>query len=203
MYKDDRHDLIRFNFIKRALRGLRQYKNVAMTVALIFLFITPQLSSADKTSPEYAVKAAYIFNILRFVESADNSLFDDIDEINICILGESKFGQYITPIETKQIENKPLRILKQTSLQQTQQCQLVFIGNTQLYLPEEVSKVLGDKKVIVVGDDMDFVKNGGMFAFYVENKKVRLGINKDTLDKSGLKASSLLLEVATAFGDSK
>ena len=174
---------------------------IPFIVALTFSITTSGTAFANNTSPEYAVKAAYIFNILRFAESADSSLLENVDEIKVCMLGESKFGQYILPIETKHIGGKPLHIVNKTSLQETQNCQLVFIGNTSSYPPDEISNVLGNKKIIVVGDDMNFVKSGGMFAFYIENKKVRLGLNKNTLDKSGLKVSSMLLEVCTAFGD--
>jgi hypothetical protein len=180
-------------------------KSIAMVmtfiIALAFSMTTPGTAFAINTSPEYAVKAAYIFNILRFTESADSTLLENVDEIKVCLLGESKFGQHILPMETKHIDGKPLRIINKTSLQETQNCQLVFISNTSSYPPDEISNVLGDKKIIVVGDDMNFVESGGMFAFYIENEKVRLGLNKNALDKSGLKVSSMLLEVCTAFGD--
>lgn len=193
------------NILKKMLLPLLHGKNIAMVaplvVALAFSLTAPGTTFANNTSPEYAVKAAYIFNIIRFTESADTSLLENVDEIKVCMLGDSKFGQYILPIEKKHIDGKPLRIVNKTSLQQTQNCQLVFISNTSSYPPEEISNILGNKKIIVVGDDMDFVKSGGMFAFYIENKKVRLGLNKNTLDKSGLKVSSMLFEVCTAFGD--
>ncbi len=184
-----------------ALRGKNRVTAVLLVMVLACSLTIPNTTFANNTSPEYAVKAAYIFNILRFAESADNSLFNNIDEIKVCLLGESKFGQYISPIEKKLINNKPLHIIQETSIQKTKKCQLVFIGNTNSYPPEKILKILGDKKIIVVGDDLSFVKRGGMFAFYIENKKVRLGLNKNTLNKSGLKVSSLLLEVCATFGD--
>jgi len=198
------HLLIK-NSLKRmllpALRGKNRATALLLVMAIACSLTIPSTASANNTSPEYAVKAAYIFNILRFAESADNSLFNNLDEIKVCLLGESKFGQYISPIETKKIDDKPLHIVRETSLQKTKNCQLVFIGNTNSYPPEEISKILGNKKIIVVGDDVNFVKRGGMFAFYIENKKVRLGLNKNTLNQSGLKVGSLLLEVCTTFGD--
>lgn len=193
------------NSLKRMLLPVLLGKNRA-TAALLVTSLACSLSIstttfANNTSPEYAVKAAYIFNILRFVESADNSLFNNVDEIKVCLLGENKFGQYISPIEKKHINDKPLRIVSKKLIRKTKNCQLVFIGNTNSYPPEEILKILGNKKIIVVGDDVNFVKRGGMFAFYIKNKKVRLGLNNNTLNLSGLKVSSLLLEVCTTFGD--
>lgn len=193
------------NIQKKMLLPVHHGKNIAMlvplVVALAFSLTAPGTTFAINTSPEYAVKAAYIFNIIRFTKSADSSLLENVDEINICMLGDSKFGKYILPIEKKRIDGKPLRIVNKTSLQQTQNCQLVFISNTSSYPPDEVSNILGNKKIIVIGDDINFVESGGMFAFYIEDKKVRIGLNKNTLDKSGLKVSSMLFEVCTAFGD--
>jgi len=174
---------------------------VVSAACLIFSLTTPITGFASNTSPEYAVKAAYIFNILRFTEATDNSVFANTHEIKVCLLGNNKFGQYITPIESKNINGKPLSIVNINSLQQSLDCNLIFIGDSSSYSANEISKHLGDKKIIIVGDDLNFVKNGGMFAFYIENKKVRLGLNRNTLDSSGLKVSSLLLEVCTTFGD--
>lgn len=195
--------MIRSYVLKRVSVTCLYCKNIALVVALVFSCGTPQTTYANTTSPEYAVKAAYIFNILRFVEWPDDSSSINKNEINVCMLGENNFGAYITPIEEKKIEGRSLHIANKHGLQQTLDCQLVFIGNTNSYPPDEVSKILGDKKIIVVGDDLDFVKNGGMFSFYIENKKVRLALNKNALEKSGLKVSSLLLEVCMIFGDSK
>jgi hypothetical protein len=199
--------LINIKLLERSTQTTQLGKNLAQTVAvtafLIFALLNPNTGFASDTSPEYAVKAAYIFNILRFTEVADNSVFADANEIKICLLGDNKFGSYITPIESKNINGKPLSITTKTSLQQSLDCHLIFVGNSSEYSANKIAKSLGDKKIIVVGNDLDFVRNGGMFAFYIENKKVRLGLNRNTLERSKLKISSLLLEVCTTFRDSQ
>lgn len=189
------------NILKRAHLTILYCKNATVVAALFFLCATPHTIFAKSIAPEYAVKAAYIFNILRFVEWPDNSPQKNTSSINICMLGENDFGPHIKPIENKNIEGKPLRIIKKHSLKQTLDCHLVFVSSAELYPPDEISKILGSKKIIVLGNDLDFVKNGGMFSFYIENKKVRLALNKNTLANSGLKVSSLLLEVCVTFGD--
>jgi len=197
--------LIGISLLKKMIQATQPSRSLARTVVLAasmaFSLTISDDGLANNTSPEYAVKAAYIFNILRFAEAADNSLFSDTDEIRVCLLGDNKFGQYITPIASKVIKDKPLSIVNKDSLDQTRDCHLVFVGDSNRYSAKKVSKVLADKKIIVVGDNIDFVKNGGMFAFYIKNKKVRLGLNKSTLNRSGIKISSLLLEVSTSFGD--
>lgn len=195
--------MIRKNILKRAALTIIYCKNIALVVALVFSCAASHATFANNISPEYAVKAAYIFNILRFVEWPDDLSLKNKNRIDICMLGDNNFDSHIAPIEKKKIGGKSLRIINKHSLQQTLDCQLVFIGNTNLYPPDEVSKILGDKKIVVVGDDLDFVKNGGMFSFYIKNKKVRLALNKIALEESGLKVSSLLLEVCMTFGDSK
>ena len=193
--------MISNNNLKNALLITNCCRNIALALALFLSLITPITTLAEQSSPEYAIKAAYIFNILRFVESANSSWLDDVDEIKICLLGTNKLDQYIKPIETKKINGKPLQISQLTSLHQTLGCQLIFTSNTETYPPDEITKLLGDKKIIVVGDDMGFTQNGGMFSFYIEDNKVRLGLNIKALERSGLKVSSLLLEVCAIFGE--
>lgn len=162
---------------------------------------TPGISSAGHPPPEYAVKAAYIYNILRFVDWHQNPEFTTLEDINICVLGKNIFGKHLEPIESKEIEGKSLRIIHKHNIEQTQDCQLVFVSDQQAYPPDAISSVIGDKKIIVVGDDLKFVEKGGMFSFFVQDNKVRLAMNKSSLEKSGVHVSSLLLEVCVAYGD--
>ena len=181
----------------------RYYKNFAIFLVLLLSSVIPLTTLSATASPEYAVKAAYIYNILRFVEWPHDESFVERDDIKICILGNNIFGQYLEPIKNKTIKGKPIRISQKHSLQQTLGCQLVFVSDTEPYPLRDLARTLGDKRIVVVGNNLEFVNNGGMFSFYVENNKVRLALNKDALERSGLEISSLLLEVCTIYGGSQ
>jgi hypothetical protein len=50
--------------------------------------------------------------------------------------------------------------------------------------------------VLTIGEGENFVHDGGMIAFVVENRRVRFGINETAAAAAGLKLSSKLLNVA-------
>ena len=50
--------------------------------------------------------------------------------------------------------------------------------------------------MLTVGEGAEFLRQGGMVAFVVENRRVRFDINLTAAAKSGLRISSKLLNVA-------
>ena len=50
--------------------------------------------------------------------------------------------------------------------------------------------------VLTVGETVQFLRDGGMVRFYVENNKVRFQISQKNAEAAGLKISSQLLMLA-------
>jgi hypothetical protein len=75
-----------------------------------------------------------------------------------------------------------------------QACQIVFVDSE----TKDARKVLTaiPSTVLTVGEGSQFVHDGGMIGFVVENRRVRFDINQARSDEAGLKISSRLLNVA-------
>lgn len=191
------------NTLNKTTRLVRRARNMAALLALLLPVTNINISKAELASPEYAIKAAYIYNILRFVNWQDVTAFKNTDSIKVCILGKHKFDQYLNPIKNKTIEAKPIQVNIIHAIDKIINCQLVFVGDSKTYPLENISEFVSDKKIVVLGDEFSFAENGGMFAFFVRDKRVHLAVNENALEKSGLKVSSLLLEICTVIGDSQ
>jgi hypothetical protein len=50
--------------------------------------------------------------------------------------------------------------------------------------------------ILTVGETPQFLRDGGMVRFHIENNKVRFQINQKNAETAGLKVSSLLLALA-------
>ena len=50
--------------------------------------------------------------------------------------------------------------------------------------------------VLTVGETVQFLRDGGMVRFYIENNKVRFEISQKNAEQAGLKVSSQLLMLA-------
>lgn len=148
------------------------------------------------SAAEYAVKAAYIYNILRFVSWDKGTPLARSETLNICLLKEDPFSDYLDPIRKKSIGGKKIELRTIDKLSQSTSCHLVFInkGNYDL-------DTLKSSNSILLGNNIEFVKNGGLFSFYIENNKVRLMANRNAITNTNLNISSQLLEVSRLYGE--
>ena len=155
----------------------------------------------SETADEYAVKAAYIYNILRFVSWPASSPLANTQSLNICLFENDPFDQYLAPISKKSISKKQIRLKTIIKPSDASSCHLVFFeDNEQLEVFKDSDAPFNPGDSILLGDDIDFVKNGGLFSFYIEDNKVRLGANRTAIANTDLHISSLLLEVCKLHG---
>ena len=73
-------------------------------------------------------------------------------------------------------------------------CQVLFISKSE----KDVAKILPalGPGVLTVGEGEISIRDGGMIAFVIENRRVRFDINQTAAENAGLKLSSKLLSVA-------
>jgi hypothetical protein len=75
-----------------------------------------------------------------------------------------------------------------------QACQVVFISGLEKDVRSSLSKIRGG--VLTVGEGDGFLREGGMIAFVVENRRVRFDVNPSAAENAELRFSSKLLSVA-------
>jgi YfiR/HmsC-like len=149
-----------------------------------------QLLCADDTSVEYKIKAGYLYNFTKFITwPVDNS-----ETFNLCILGDDPFGELIDPIEQRLAFGRPIKLFRFDSLRSIDNephCHILFVSpSIKNLLPRYFDNTL------VVGESGEFIEQGGMIGFVNKQGKIKLQINLKTINRSGLKISAKLLEVA-------
>ena len=172
-------------------KGLSSFIYLALLCHVGFARANPESGSAA----EYAVKAAYIYNILRFVSWDKNTPLARSETLNICLFKEDPFSHYLDPIRKKSIGKKKIELRTIDKFSQSTPCHLIFINNGNYDLD-----TLKNSNSILLGNNIEFVKNGGLFSFYIENNKVRLVANKNVIANTNLNISSQLLEVCRLYG---
>ena len=81
-------------------------------------------------------------------------------------------------------------------IESIKQCHLLFICASEAKNLKEILKLIKDKNILTVGETGDFLTEGGIINFVVDDKKVRFEINLEASDKAKLKISSQLLQLA-------
>ena len=180
-----------------ALRLYERLTTYGCATLLALLFYAPVYSSAAALqSPEYRVKAAFLYNFSRFVqwpaaESGQAGYF------TLCVLGHDPFGETLNTLAGKQVRDQELDIRRIDDPVLIDGCQLVFIGRDNSDKLDSILAGLGDRPVLTVSDIDGFTDNGGIIQFRLEDNKVRFNINIDAARQAGLSISSKLLSLAS------
>ncbi len=163
-----------------------------------FLVVIAILGSAlaieAESAQEYVVKAAFLYNLAKFVEWPDPQ---PKGPLFFGILGQDPFGETLDrTVSNKLINGRPVVIKRSAELGPLTDCQVVFIGASETKRLKQILKAFEGRQVLTVGDNEEFVQSGGATALVLEQNRVVLEVNPDQTARAGLKISSRALEVA-------
>ena len=151
------------------------------------------LATVAEPLPEYAVKAAFLYNFFKFVEWP---AADERGVFELCLMGEDPFGDALSSLEGKQAQQRTVRITRNAATGQARSCHLLFIGEQAENRLASVLRALENAPVLTVGDTEGFVAAGGMIGLVMADNRVQVEINLRAVEKAGLKISSQLLKLA-------
>ena len=148
-----------------------------------------------QTPLEYEVKAAFLLNFTKFIEWPQGVFAASDSPFTICILGKDPFGQALDQIVAgESVNGRKLEVRRIGQAPEPQACQVVFVASGE----KEVRRTLSGLRngVLTVGEGENFMREGGMIAFVIENRRVRFDIDQSAAERAGLRLSSKLLSVA-------
>jgi hypothetical protein len=150
---------------------------------------------SEPNDVEARVKAAFLYNFVRFVEWPPESLSDPRTPIVIGIVGHDPLGSVLDEIvEGKTVGGRPVRIRRFDSVEQVDHCQVLYIAEPKR--AKTLRQSLAGKAVLSVGDYVGALQDGNVIAFLLVDDSVRFEISLETAGRAGLKISSQLLKVA-------
>jgi hypothetical protein len=178
--------------------------HIILTLVAVFLSIrlvaAPEVQAQEGLS-EYQVKAAYLFNFLKFVEYPSESFADPLAPMVIGVVGDDPFGNALPQIVIgKSVQGRDLVIRVYRTGEDLRGAHILFISTSEKKrLPVILSSLRGSS-VLTVSDAAGFLEAGGMIQFLNENGRVRFAINVEATNRAKLKMSSKLLSLARLVG---
>ena len=146
--------------------------------------------------PEYAVKAAFLFHFVEFVEWPAHAPHSDAT-VTIGVVGRDPFGDVLDrAVLNKTAAGRPLAVRRFATVEEVEPCHVLFISTSEVSRLPAILTRLGDHPVLTVGEADRFARRGGMIGFFFEEDKVRLEVNAAVAAAAGLRISSKLLSVA-------
>jgi hypothetical protein len=154
---------------------------------------------AQEFLPESQVKAAYLFNFLKFVEWPGNPVVDGQGKWVIGIVGDSPVGGELARLaERKSALNRDLQVKKLRATDDLRACNILFISESERKRLPLIFAALRGSSVMTVADMHHFIESGGMVQLVVEDARVRLTIDVGATDRARLKVSSKLMALTLA-----
>lgn len=193
-----------------------EYKNmsrirtiVVLALALFVGVMSAEAKEESARSREYQVKAAFLYNFIKFIDWPEEKFTDDGKEIVIGIVGEDPFGDAFEPIEKKKVKDKKLVVRRFAGFKQLRdkealkECHVLFICSSQQEHLKDIITTVEDSGVLTVGETEGFLEAGGIIGFVLHEKKVHFEVNVSAAEQAKLKIRSQLLRLAKRVVEEK
>jgi TonB family protein len=166
-------------------RGL-EFAWLITLVSLLFV------RALGQTQDERAVRAAYVFNLTRYVEWPAEK-----KQLIIGILASRETSEFLQKIlDGKSADSRFVRVILSPTDNEWQDCSILYIDDSRAKnLPSMLGK-LGTSKVLTVGESAAFVRDGGMVALVRTGDKIQMQLNLEAAQRSGIKLNPRLYDVA-------
>jgi len=169
-----------------------------LCLALLVLGM-PQPARAQSTSDEYRVKAAFLFHFAQFLNWPADALHAGDPSLSLCIFDDEPRRQELqSTIEGKQIGTRTLHVRTISQPQEIQGCNILFLSRDEARRQSPILKSLRGLPVLTVGETSNFLSDGGMIRFHLENGRIRFDISLAAAESSHLQISSQLLLLASS-----
>ena len=176
-------------------RPRRRFAGIALLL-LPAMFLAPGIPASADEPLEYQVKAAFLLNFTKFVEWPATAFPEQNSPLTICIVGADPFGNTLNEmVKGEAVNGHPIVIEKVAgTLTTAKSCQVLFVKKSE----KDTSRIVAvsGPGVLTVGEGEDFIRDGGIVAFVVDNRRVRFDIDQRAAAKAMLTISSRLMNVA-------
>jgi len=177
-----------------------QWRAVLPTAAplAVFLLLALPLIMAQSAS-EYQVKAAYLFNFAKSTQWSHQRLPNPSSPLIIGVVaGDDEFIDLLKQtVAQKSVSGHPIVVTRANTAEESKACHLVFIRSSAGHKRTlALIASLASQSVLLVGEDDDFLPQGGMINLALQGGRVRFQVNAAALDRANLHLTKELLALA-------
>ncbi|MDO6432727.1 YfiR family protein [Flavitalea sp. BT771] len=174
-----------------------------LSISLLLAYSMTHLSAQSAASPEYEIKAVFLFNFSQFVQWPAHSFPAEQAPLVIGILGEDPFGSYLKEtVLGEKVNGHPILVQHYNTVEEIKTCHILYINLPETRLDQVVESLKGHN-TLTVSDAPYFLQHGGMIRFFTRNNKIQLKINLEPSKEANLVISSKLLRLAEIYSPVK
>jgi TonB family protein len=173
---------------------------MATILAVVALGATvPAASGQSEGASEYAVKAAYLYNFAKSAQWPDQSLSANAPLTIGVVGGDDEFvDTLVKTVAGRTAGAHPIAAKRVDLAEELDLCHLVFFRASAGH--KRIQAAISDlhsSGVLLVGEDAEFLRQGGMINLVLKNGTVHFEIDRTALDGAGIKLGPALLALAS------
>jgi hypothetical protein len=150
---------------------------------------------------EYEVKAAFIYQFIKFVEWPDGVFKNPADPVVIGVLGDEPFDAVTgKTVRNKTVRGRKLTVRRIKSGEKPSTCHVLFCAASTAKDMPRILKSLEGSGILTIGDAEGLARQGLMINFVMTNDQVHFEINVKAAKRAGFEFSSKLLNLAAIVG---
>ncbi|NOQ76479.1 MAG: DUF4154 domain-containing protein [Methylococcaceae bacterium] len=165
--------------------------------ALIFLSCTTPTRA--QSLEKQTVLTMLTLNIARFTRWPEQVFINTESTLNLCVFGDNIIQQSFTTINNKTINNNTLHIVNISRLRNLKRCQILYLSDLERNRLTSLLEELKGQPILTIGENLAFIKAGGMIGLELIQGKFQLNINLPIVKEAKLVISSRLLKLAKIF----
>jgi len=146
---------------------------------------------------EYQMKAAYLYNFVKFVEWPEQAFHSARDPVVICVLDQKLLLRTLEEaVHGQRVDIRRVAIRQVADIQHVDGCHILFIGSMDSKHVASVIRNLKVSGVLTVSEAEGFTGLGGAVNLRLEGLRIRVAINLSAVAQQNLRISPRLLSLA-------
>lgn len=173
---------------------------IRLLLALFLLVPMAMIPASAASFSEHQIKAAFLYNFPHFIKWPIGKSGKYPHTINYCVLHQGAVERALYSLilaDKKDSDARQYTVL--SDLSSVSGCHILFISGDNNEPVDEKVKLDSAKNTLIIGDQLDFIDNGGMIGLVRKNEQVEVHINMQLVTAHGFKISSKLLRLAKVF----
>jgi hypothetical protein len=177
--------------------GVRRLAGLGLASALLAAQATPAFGT--DAAPGVAVKAALVFNFVKFTEWPALAAGAPIVA---CVANDDDIASALAAVtDAAAVSGHKIVVSPREMDASWDGCHVLFVGEREMKHFVAVAPALRTKPVLTVSDAKGFSTKDGIIELYLEEGRMRFAVNVDAADRAGLRLSSRLLGLSRVVRD--
>lgn len=155
-------------------------------------------SPMAEVAPEYAIKAVFLYNLLKYADWPPGSpLSDPSKPVVLAVVGDDPFGALIDEaVRDRTVRGRPIVVVRAPDLKSIKSVHVAFICASEAARANQLVRVLAERSALTVGDTSGAAHGGVVVNFVMVQGRVRFDVNQTAAKRSGIDLSSHFLKLA-------